>query len=268
VAGGIVTRPSRLARFGFADNGARAVDLLGPSGLRLWDIEAQEPVDADAAELIQALSHAADPNLALRQLHRMIESAGRAAVRGNGGPVTGPGGDIADNDATHAVVEALYRDAGLRRRLIAVLGASSALGDHLVANPDQWRVLATGKTGLSPTAEGHLEFADNGEGPPAVPVLRTAYREALLRIAAADLTGGRGLEPTMAALSRLADETLAAAYAIAARRAARGTADPRLAVVAMGKCGGNELNYVSDVDVIFVAPATRTSAPARRSRPG
>ena len=33
-----MTRPSRLARYGFADNGARAVDLLGPTGLRLWDV--------------------------------------------------------------------------------------------------------------------------------------------------------------------------------------------------------------------------------------
>src|SRR3712207_9468941 len=57
----------------------------------------------------------------------------------------------------------------------------------------------------------------------------------------------------MAALSTLADETLAAAYAIAVRELPPGTAVPRLAVVAMGKCGGNELNYVSDVDVIFVA---------------
>ena len=29
-------------------------------------------------------------------------------------------------------------------------------------------------------------------------------------------------------------------------------ASVRLAVIAMGKCGGHELNYVSDVDVIFV----------------
>jgi glutamate-ammonia-ligase adenylyltransferase len=251
-----MTRPSRLARFGFADNGTRAVDLLGPTGLRLWDIEAQEPVDPDAAELIHALSRAADPSLALRQLHRMIESAGRAAVRGNGGPVTGPGGDIADNDATHAVIEALYRDGGLRRRLVAVLGASSALGDHLVANPDLWRVLATTPTGAPPSAEGHLEFPDStAPGPPTVPALRTAYRITLLRIAAADLTGDRGLEPAMAALSRLADETLAAAYAIAVAGLREGTAEPRLAVVAMGKCGGDELNYVSDVDVIFVAAA-------------
>jgi [glutamine synthetase] adenylyltransferase / [glutamine synthetase]-adenylyl-L-tyrosine phosphorylase len=255
-----VTRPSRLARFGFADSGSRAADLLGPDGLRLWDGETQEPVDTDAAELIHSLSRAADPSLALRQLHRLIESAGRAAVRGNGGPVTGPSDGIEQNAATNAIMETLYRDTGLRRRLIAVLGASSALGDHLVANPDQWRVLATGKTGLPPNAEGHLADPDEllggdatGEGPPTVPALRTAYRIALLRIAAADLTGGRGLEPTMAALSRLADETLAAAYAIAVACLPDGTPEPRLAVVAMGKSGGNELNYVSDVDVIFVA---------------
>jgi [glutamine synthetase] adenylyltransferase / [glutamine synthetase]-adenylyl-L-tyrosine phosphorylase len=254
-----MTRPSRLARYGFGDNGARAIDLLGPTGLRLWDLEAQEPVDSDAAELIYALSRAADPNLALRQLHRLVESAGRAAVRDNGGRVTGPSDDIEENAATDALLDALYRDAGLRRRLVAVLGASSALGDHLVANPDQWRVLATGKTGMPPNAEGHLATLDElsgdsmGQGPPTIPALRTAYRIALLRIAAADLTGGRGLEPTMAALSRLADETLAAAYAIAVAGLPESTPEPRLAVVAMGKAGGNELNYVSDVDVIFVA---------------
>jgi glutamate-ammonia-ligase adenylyltransferase len=248
-----MTRPSRLARYGFADDGSRVTDLLGPTGLRLWDPQSQGPVDTDAAELIHALSRAPDPNLALRQLHRIIESAGRAAVRGNGGKVTGPSDDITENAATDAVLEALYRDAGLRRRLVAVLGASSALGDHLVANPDGWKMLATGKTGLPPSAEGHLEFADSmGDGPPSVADLRKAYRVSLLRIAAADLTGSRGLEPTMAALSRLADETLAAAYTIAVAALPERTPEPRLAVVAMGKSGGNELNYVSDVDVIFV----------------
>lgn len=245
-----MTRPSRLARYGFADNGARASDLLGPTGLRLWDVESQAPNSPDAAELLTSLSRAADPNLALRQLHRLVEAAARAAARGNGGRVTGPGGEIPANAATEELLGALGRDPGLRRRLVAVLGASSALGDHLVANPDDWRVLATGKTGLPPNAEGHLEV-DGDE--PSVPALRRAYRVSLLRIAAADLTGGRGLEPTMAALSRLADETLGAAYSIAVAGLPAGSPEPSLAVVAMGKCGGNELNYVSDVDVIFVA---------------
>ncbi|MCY1142035.1 bifunctional [glutamine synthetase] adenylyltransferase/[glutamine synthetase]-adenylyl-L-tyrosine phosphorylase [Actinoplanes sp. Pm04-4] len=245
-----MTRPSRLARYGFADDGVRASDLLGSSGLRLWDAESQAPRDPEAAELLTSLSRAADPNLALRQLHRLVEAAGRAAARGNGGRVTGPGGEISTNEATDELIGALAQDAGLRRRLVAVLGASSALGDHLVANPDDWRVLATGKTGLPPNAEGHLEVQGDE---PSVPELRRAYRISLLRIAAADLTGGRGLEPTMAALSRLADETLSAAYAIAVAGLTAGAAEPSLAVVAMGKCGGNELNYVSDVDVIFVA---------------
>jgi [glutamine synthetase] adenylyltransferase / [glutamine synthetase]-adenylyl-L-tyrosine phosphorylase len=246
-----VTRPSRLARYGFADNGDRAADLLGPTGLRLWDAASQGPAGTDAAELIHALSRAADPNLALRQLHRLVEAAGRAAARGNGARVTGPTGEITANEATAALLGAVHQDHGLRRRLVAVLGSSSALGDHLVANPDDWRVLASGRSGMPPSAEGHLEI----EGEPTVPALRRAYRIALLRIAAADLTGGRGLEPTMSALSRLADETLGTAYEIAVAGLPAAVTEPRLAVVAMGKCGGNELNYVSDVDVIFVAAA-------------
>ena len=70
----------------------------------------------------------------------------------------------------------------------------------------------------------------------------------------------------MARLSALADATLG-------RRAAAGRPGGRsrapLAVVAMGKCGGGELNYVSDVDVVFVA-ADRRDLPRRHhaSPPG
>ncbi|MFR9778240.1 bifunctional [glutamine synthetase] adenylyltransferase/[glutamine synthetase]-adenylyl-L-tyrosine phosphorylase [Micromonospora sp. MS34] len=235
-----MTRPTRgrLARYGFAEgNGGRAADLLGPDGLGLWRPDAQEPAGERAAELLTALSRAADPDLALRQLHRLVEAERRTADE-------------------PALLDALHDDPGLRRRLVAVLGASSALGDHLVANPDQWRVLATGPDGLAPDADGRLDLAAAARmtaatGP--VPVLRQAYRLALLRIAAADLTGGRCLEQTMAALSALADATLTAAHDIAVGELPEGTPRPRLAVVAMGKCGGDELNFVSDVDVIFVA---------------
>ncbi|MEU4334003.1 bifunctional [glutamine synthetase] adenylyltransferase/[glutamine synthetase]-adenylyl-L-tyrosine phosphorylase [Micromonospora lupini] len=255
--------PGRLARYGFGvadgDGGARAADLLGPDGLGLWQPLEQEPVDETAAELLAALSRAADPDLALRQLHRVVEAerrtraSGTAAGGGTSGGTTGGGtsaGTAAGTTAGSPLIAELHADPGLRRRLIAVLGASSALGDHLVANPEHCLTLRTASDGLAPIAEGRLEPA--GDGNP-VAVLRTAYRLALLRIAAADLTGGRALEQTMAALSALADATLAAAYEIAVDELAEGTERPRLAVVAMGKCGGGELNYVSDVDVIFVA---------------
>ena len=64
-----------------------------------------------------------------------------------------------------------------------------------------------------------------------------------------------------AELADLAAAALEAALAIARSQLPAGAAPCRLAVIAMGKCGGRELNYVSDVDVIFVAePAGRRRA--------
>jgi glutamate-ammonia-ligase adenylyltransferase len=179
----------------------------------------------------ERVAGAADPELALRQLDRLTEVAG-----------TDP---LADQPAA-------------RERLVAVLGASSALGDHLVANPGELRYVAESPEGLPPSDSPHDGVSD-------VPGLRTTYRRALLRIAADDLTDVCDVEETMAQLTQLADATLAAAYQLA-------TADrsdqPSLAVVAMGKCGGGELNYVSDVDVIFATGgdadlAAATSVAAR-----
>ncbi|TDC60307.1 bifunctional [glutamine synthetase] adenylyltransferase/[glutamine synthetase]-adenylyl-L-tyrosine phosphorylase [Micromonospora sp. KC207] len=260
-----MSRPARgrLARYGFGtDDSSRAADLLGPAGLDLWHPQEQEPVDDRAAELLAALSRAADPDLALRQLHRLVEAERRTRI-GPVAPSTGPAAasvaaaanGSAGRPGDSVVLDTLHADPGLRRRLVAVLGASSALGDHLVANPRQWPVLATAPDGLAPAAEGRLDLAAAARltaSTQPVAVLRHAYRLALLRIAAADLTGGRALEQTMAALSALADATLAAAYDIAVGELLEGAAVPRLGVVAMGKCGGGELNYVSDVDVIFV----------------
>ena len=215
---------ARLARFGFADVG-RAAALLGSDELRLWDSSAQYVADPAAAAVLSTLGRSADPDLALRQLHRLAEAGGRAGF-----------------DPVAQVKE----DHLVRERLIAVLGASAALGDHLVANPGDVEAVSTVDDGSLPAG--------------AVADLRRAYRRRLLRIAAADLTGRSDVERTMTELSTLADGTLRAAYGLAG-------AAPGLAVIAMGKCGGGELNYVSDVDVIFVAaedaglgPATATAA--------
>ncbi len=205
----------RLARFGFTDV-TSAGRLLGPAGLDLWDDTDQRAADPVAGEVLAALGASADPDLALRHLHRLA-GTGRAAV-----------------------LAELRADAGLRARLIAVLGASAALGNDLVADPDRWRCLvepvAAEEAGDMTTVDGAVE-------------LRAAYRGALLRVAAADLTGAIDLEATMARLSRLADATLAAALRLAQEEQ---EAPVRLSVIAMGKSGGRELNYVSDVDVVFV----------------
>ncbi|HEY8471842.1 MAG TPA: bifunctional [glutamine synthetase] adenylyltransferase/[glutamine synthetase]-adenylyl-L-tyrosine phosphorylase [Natronosporangium sp.] len=163
----------------------------------------------------ERVAGAADPDLALRQLDRLVEVTG-----------TEP---FADQPTA-------------RERLVAVLGASSALGDHLVANPAELQFLAEPLADPQPYHDGVTDVAG----------LRTSYRRALLRIAADDLTDVTDVEQTMVQLTELADATLAAAYQLAIADLPE---PPRLAVVAMGKCGGRELNYVSDVDVIFVANA-------------
>ena len=195
-----------LARYRLADPG-RAHQLL--RALALWD---GTPADPGAEAILDALGRTADPDLALRQLHRLAEG---------------------DED----LLFRLRVNPSLRARLLAVLGASDALGDHLVANPGEWRTLAA--------PNGYALRFDGS----TVPRLRIAYRRSLLRVAAGDLTGALDVEQTMTALSALADATLAAAFELA------GGDGTGLAVIAMGKCGGNELNYVSDVDVIFVARA-------------
>src|SRR5262245_49271607 len=134
---------------------------------------------------------AADPELAARQLDRLAESARRA------------GSELDLDD--HRL---------LRRRLVAVLGASSTLGDHLVANPGEITALI-GSPATELPATG-------------VAQLRLAYLHEILRISADDVAGGVDVERTMTALTRLADATLRAAYEIAVARV--GTS-PRLAVI-------------------------------------
>ncbi len=227
------TLAGRLAALGFADT-ARAERLLTE--------DLQVDVAGADAGLVDAIAAAADPDLALTTLARL---PGQAALQA-----------------------ALRADHGLRDRLIAVLGTSAALGDHLVRHPGLWRTLA-GPEALGPPSPGELRAellvaagADGSQGDP-VTALRVAYRGRLLHLAARDLTGVTPLGQTAAELADLAAAALEAALAIARARLEREASRCRLAVIAMGKCGGRELNYASDVDVIFVAaPASGASEDA------
>jgi [glutamine synthetase] adenylyltransferase / [glutamine synthetase]-adenylyl-L-tyrosine phosphorylase len=220
----------QLAAMGFADTG-RARQLLAALGL--------EPGRHDG--LLGALAAAADPDLALAALARMAPDA--------------------------SLLAALDADDQLRDRLTAVLGASAALGDHLSRHPGDGRLLARDQefpaTGVL-DLRAELLTAVGADSASAQPVaraqdgdaatrLRVAYRRRLLRLAAADLTGEAALDDVMAGLADLTVAALDAALAIARARLPAGCPPARLAVIAMGKCGGRELNYASDVDLIFVA---------------
>ena len=91
-------------------------------------------------------------------------------------------------------------------------------------------------------------------------VIRRFRRRETLRIGARDLLGLATVEETTLELSNLADVCLQAVFEAAlaglqARfklSAAAAAESGRFAVIGMGKLGGQELNYSSDVDVMFV----------------
>jgi glutamate-ammonia-ligase adenylyltransferase len=185
-------------------------------------------------DLAAVLSAAADPDLALRAFARL--PADRRELPGAG-----------------------------RERLVAVLGASAALGDHLARHPADADVLTDpGLTAARPSAIGLRETLLADVAPhlgtrAAADALRRSYRRALLGLAARDLCAGLDVGDVAGELADLAGAALEAGLAIA--RAETGS-EARLAVIGMGKCGGRELNYVSDVDVVFVAEPADSGAEA------
>ncbi|MET7414243.1 bifunctional [glutamine synthetase] adenylyltransferase/[glutamine synthetase]-adenylyl-L-tyrosine phosphorylase [Streptomyces rubiginosohelvolus] len=214
---------TRLLRHGFTDPSAAE---------QLLDLDALASVRSDPV-LLEALGATADPDLALRGLVRIVE-AGEESER-------------------QVLLDTLVTAKPLRDRLLGVLGASEALGDHLARHPRDWQALVTYESadlhpGVAEFEQGLAEAVDPDS-------LRVAYRRCLLTLAARDVCGTTDLAQTAAELADLATATLRAALAIARTAAPEDAAQCRLAVVAMGKCGGRELNYISDVDVIFVGEA-------------
>ena len=219
---------------GFADAARAERLLLGDLGLSEADLRTDP--------LVAAIAAAADPDLALTGLTRLFAATGRRA----------------------GLAAALRAEEDFRDRLAAVLGVSAGLADHLARHPEDSEVLR-GSPDRPDPAELRAEMlravgADPGDladpvasGPGPATALAAAYRRRLLALAGRDLTGISSVDVVGEELADIAAGVLEAALAVARAELAPGAAPCRLAVVAMGKCGGRELNYASDVDVIFVA---------------
>ena len=117
---------------------------------------------------------------------------------------------------------------------------------------------------MADLAEGHLvEMTSPGFSGPRDPMVEppriggtdeTArlrslsrwHRRELLRIVCCELDGGIDVEQTGEVLSELADQTVRAAFQVV------GAEDLPMGVVALGKWGGRELNFSSDIDLYFL----------------
>ena len=204
----------------------------------------------------EALGRTADGDDAVLGLLRLAEAAQEAG----------------QDELLAQFLDGLGTEGSAGQRLISLLGTSVALGDFLARHPERLEILREGDDDLAVTAaavrESLLEAvgadpsADvpvaSGSGREVRDALRIAYHQRLTQIAAADVMAPdpTALQPQVSvAISDLADAALEAAAAIA-RATIEGQEKVRWAVIALGKTGARELNYLSDVDVMHVvAPA-------------
>ncbi|MFC4244456.1 bifunctional [glutamine synthetase] adenylyltransferase/[glutamine synthetase]-adenylyl-L-tyrosine phosphorylase [Gryllotalpicola reticulitermitis] len=195
---------------------------------------------------------------------------------------------VADPDAALARLLSLVRrspdhaadflaDTARAARVARVVGASEGLSEFLHQHLDELSALERPVTSLPSAEELRSDLLESvgAERRAAVPIaalvdeegwtaFRRRYRHWLLRLASYDLEQDdpvAGLDGVAACLSDLAGAAVEASLAVARATASGkgpGKFDPdqvaqtALAVIGMGKAGARELNYVSDVDVIFV----------------
>ena len=146
-------------------------------------------------------------------------------------------------------------------RFVSLTGGSSELGERLVGHPELVDniVFATAEDPSAPLPHaGSLEraleiemeraVADYGEGLEAVVAAsRRLKAETTVRVGVRDLGGEASPEGVASALTDLADVQVRAALA-----AASGASTAGIAAIAMGKYGGRELSYGSDLDLFFI----------------
>jgi len=146
--------------------------------------------------------------------------------------------------------------------LLRLLGGSPALAKALVAEGARWpavfrRLLAEERR----DAAAHRRSLDalGVVGPLSRETvqarLRLYRRRELLRVGGRDLLGLATVDDTLRELSALADAVIEAALVCTRARLAEewgGDAPVAFVVLGMGKLGGGELNYSSDVDLVYV----------------
>jgi glutamate-ammonia-ligase adenylyltransferase len=217
----------RLGAFGFTDVEATRAALAELAGglSRASRLLAQMlPL------LLEWCSASPDPDLALLQLRRLTEGPTRTAT-----------------------LAATFRDRPVAaERVCALLGSSRLLGDALRRHPDVVAALGDDDELARPldrrrvTEEARAAIVWRARDPEARRVgLRRFTRRSRLWIGARDLLGFADLDATGADLVTLAESCLEAAL---------GALDPQVpfAVVGMGRFGGHDLSYASDLDVLFV----------------
>lgn len=180
------------------------------------------------------------------------------------------GGDLRDEAV--ALLRAIRSGAdplGTLKRILALAERT----DFPLTSPQakEWALLAGASKGLWDSTLRHPEWL-NGSPPSRTTIgtvdPRVIVQERLVEIARHDLIGDWSLDRVAAEVSATADAAARLALALATERFQERSPDkplPAFAVIALGKWGAQELNYASDIDLVFVAePSGEDLRPAVR----
>jgi glutamate-ammonia-ligase adenylyltransferase len=193
-----------------------------------------------ASQLLEALADAADPEQATRLLAAFFT---RLAMPG-------------------VYARAMADDRQVVRKLVGLLGASAFLGEALVFHPELVESVLFAKGPPTPErarrhvdeeiAEARQRSSEHEDRDPEdvlVGALRHAKSRIMMEVGLAELSGELLTREATMVLSAVADATLehATRHALAEKGLEGG-----LAVVAMGKLGGREIGYGSDLDIFFI----------------
>ncbi len=153
--------------------------------------------------------------------------------------------------------------------LPAVWAASPFVADICLRQPALFAELVATRDLFAPyppaalAARAAAALAAVGDEPALLHALRALRRREMLRLAFRDLAGWADLDEVLAALSELADACIAGALerlyawetaAVGVPTGATSGAPCRLVVLGLGKLGGRELNFSSDIDLMFAYP--------------
>lgn len=211
--------------------------------VRLAELGVTLDLLADVVEqLAGSLPRSSDADLAIDSLGRFFEAA-RSPL---------------------ALAALFERDREALPILLQIFATSRHLGDLLVADGESYDLLrlTEGHPVKRETLVGELaaEVDALDDEAAVITALRRFKRRETLRISYGDIIRNQRLETVTSQISYLADAVLEAALRFARRRLERKRGTPmrpdgkpaRFVALALGKLGGNELNYSSDVDLVFL----------------
>ncbi|MDH4038285.1 MAG: DUF294 nucleotidyltransferase-like domain-containing protein [Candidatus Krumholzibacteria bacterium] len=222
---------TRIAECGFGASSA-----VASSFQRVCErVLAADLNDEDVILIVEACLRSASPDAAIVNLERYLESTGSVSV----------------------FLRTMLAAPPVLNLVTTVFGASQHLADILVRQPGFVYWLMEQSTWDSPDdvdsfsewLAREVEAFRSVEG--KLNAVRRAHRQALLKIGVLDMVSGASVEEVTRRLSDLADAIARTVLDVVFDELGDDARPRGIAVIAMGKLGGRELNYSSDIDLIF-----------------